>query len=304
MSPSVPFSNIIPLAYEIKVEDVMKTLFAEAGPDDTINMLYDCIKKNRTSEIVVIDKKKVVGIIDHEDLMLLQNKTDGNCTVLEKMTPVKECFFHDNTLADIVNHFEHCGSRYPVLNRKTDTLVGTIARCDIVMALLKGAPNSDKENSKQAKVEISSQFFKRIHADACNLQLEYTIQSMNFDKAGEASNQLKKTLKWLNLPKNMIQRASIIAYEAEMNIVIYSDGGQIIFNVNSEQIEMHAKDKGPGIEDIDKAMQSGYSTAPDWVRELGFGAGMGLQNINQYSDYMDLKSTPGKGTRLVTKVKA
>ncbi len=304
MSPSIPFSNIVPLAYEIKVADVMKTLFVEAGPDDTINMLYDCIKKNRTSEIVVIDKEKVVGIIDHEDLILLQNKTDRNCMVLDKMTPVKECFYHDNTLADIVNHFEHCGSRYPVLNRKTDTLVGTIARCDIVIALLKGNQNSNKENPKQVEVKNTFQFSKKIHADAFSLRLEYNIQSMNFDKAGESSNQLKKTLKWLNLPKNMIQRASIIAYEAEMNIVIYSDGGQIIVYINSEQIEMHAKDNGRGIEDINKAMESGYSTAPDWVRELGFGAGMGLQNIKQYSDYMDLKSTPGEGVNLSTKVKA
>ncbi len=304
MSPSIPFSNIDLLAYKTKVADVMKVFFMIAQPDEMISALNNRFQENKDCDIIVTENEKVIGIIDHEDLMILQSKTNNDWTVREKLTPTKNIFYTDNILADIVNHFEHCGTRFPVLNRETNTVAGTISRCDIVMSLLKGTLDSTTEYSEQTEEKDTPQFFKNIYADSSYLQLEYKIESKNFDKAGEASNQLKKTLSYLNMPKNIIQRAAIIAYETEMNIVIYSDGGQIVFNICPEQIKMHAKDVGPGIENIDKAMQPGYSTAPDWVREIGFGAGMGLQNINQYSDYMDLKSTPGKGVNLITKVKA
>jgi anti-sigma regulatory factor (Ser/Thr protein kinase) len=91
---------------------------------------------------------------------------------------------------------------------------------------------------------------------------------------------------------------SIATYEAEMNIVVFTDGGQIIAKVTPEEITVEAVDQGPGIEDIEQAMKPGFSTAPDWVRELGFGAGMGLPNIKKCTDDMYLNSTIGKGTRL------
>ncbi|HID90168.1 MAG TPA: serine/threonine protein kinase, partial [Anaerolineales bacterium] len=96
----------------------------------------------------------------------------------------------------------------------------------------------------------------------------------------------------------IVRRVAIASYEAEMNIVIYADEGEITAEVRPEQIRIVAADKGPGIPDIEKAMEPGFSTAPEWVRELGFGAGMGLPNIENCADEMNLESTVGVGTRL------
>ena len=109
---------------------------------------------------------------------------------------------------------------------------------------------------------------------------------------------MKATLGRLGLHPQVIRRVAIATYEAEMNLIIYAEGGRIRVRVEPHQILVKVEDSGPGIPDVEKALQPGYSTAPDWVRELGFGAGMGLNNIRNCADKMDLRSAAGKGTHL------
>jgi anti-sigma regulatory factor (Ser/Thr protein kinase) len=113
---------------------------------------------------------------------------------------------------------------------------------------------------------------------------------------------LKRTLSRLEIHPHVVRRAAIIAYEAEMNIVIYTDGGELIAKVEPGQITIEAKDSGPGIPDLQLALTPGYSTAAEWVRELGFGAGVGLCNIKQCADETNLDSAVGKGTRLEARI--
>lgn len=122
------------------------------------------------------------------------------------------------------------------------------------------------------------------------LKLNFKIVKEDFSKAGKASSDIKKSLKKLGIPSKIIRRVAIITYEAEMNIVIHSFGGEIIVNIDEEKIEIIAKDNGPGIKDVDKALEIGFSTANNEVRELGFGAGMGLPNIKRSSDTFNIKS--------------
>ena len=130
-----------------------------------------------------------------------------------------------------------------------------------------------------------------------------TIPGDDFTRAGEASSSVKNKLKKMGLDSNTIRKVSIAMYEGEINMVIHADGGTITVEISSEKIRMILADTGPGIADIDKAMENGYSTAPEEVRSLGFGAGMGLPNMKKYTDYMNIDSTVGVGTTVTMDVR-
>ena len=134
------------------------------------------------------------------------------------------------------------------------------------------------------------------------LSFRFNVDGDDFTSAGQASVQVKKDLRRLGVPAEIIRRVSIAMYEGEINMVIHAGGGEAEVRVTEEAIEIILSDTGPGIADIDKAMQAGYSTAPDTIRSLGFGAGMGLPNMKRYTDYMDIQSTVGVGTTITMKV--
>ncbi len=118
----------------------------------------------------------------------------------------------------------------------------------------------------------------------------------NFDTAGEASSQLKLKLFTLGIDEDIIRRAAIATFEAEMNVIIYAAAGRLNYLITPTYIQITVEDMGPGIDDIEQAMQEGYSTAPDWVREMGWGAGMGLPNMKKNSDKFKIDSVVGEGT--------
>ncbi len=130
------------------------------------------------------------------------------------------------------------------------------------------------------------------------MHFEFNIQGGDFSKAGLASSQLKKILKQLVGDHKVIKRIVVALYEAEVNVVAHAYEGDVIIDVETDKIEIQVNDKGPGIEDIQLAMQEGYSTASEQVREMGFGAGMGLANIKNNSDEFEITSEVGLGTRL------
>ncbi len=134
------------------------------------------------------------------------------------------------------------------------------------------------------------------------LVFTFEVDGDNFTSAGQASMQIKKNLRELGMPPEIIRRVSIAMYEGEINMVIHARGGVATVKVNPDYIEIILDDKGPGIKNIEEAMQEGFSTAPDSVRSLGFGAGMGLPNMKRYSDYMDIQSEVGVGTRVTMRV--
>lgn len=130
------------------------------------------------------------------------------------------------------------------------------------------------------------------------VKLEYSIECDDFVRAGEASSSIKTVLRQLGINSALIRRVAIATYEAEINIVIHSKGGKITATISPDKLEIEAKDIGPGIQDIDQAMQKGFSTASNKVRELGFGAGMGLPNIKRSCDEFHIESSVGEGTRV------
>ena len=136
------------------------------------------------------------------------------------------------------------------------------------------------------------------------IRLNYEISPDDFTRAGEASSDVKRKLKQLGVSPEAVRKVAIAMYEGEINMVIHASGGLITVEITPQQIKMILADVGPGIPDVELAMQAGYSTAPDEVRSLGFGAGMGLPNMKKYSDVLEVDTTLGVGTtvRMVVKI--
>jgi len=132
------------------------------------------------------------------------------------------------------------------------------------------------------------------------LEMDFAVARHDFAAAGEVASRVKQVLRQLGIASDLVRRAAVATYEAEMNLVIHSDGGKVVLRVDSGRIVVEACDLGPGIPDIELAMREGYSTASDEVREMGFGAGMGLPNMRRCSDSFTIDSSVGRGTTVTT----
>lgn len=130
------------------------------------------------------------------------------------------------------------------------------------------------------------------------MTLTFTVPGGDFNQAGRASGEVKKVLARLGVDPGIIKRAAVAMYEAELNMVIHAGGGTAVAEISPDRVVLTLEDSGPGIPDLDLAMKEGYSTAPEWIRELGFGAGMGLPNMRRNSDELSIDSAPGRGTRV------
>ncbi len=130
----------------------------------------------------------------------------------------------------------------------------------------------------------------------------YHVLGKDFSNAGKVSTSIKDTLKRMGISPAVVRRVAIVSYEAEMNLVMYATRGRVSLSVSRDAVTLNVDDEGPGIPDISLAMQEGYSTATAEMREMGFGAGMGLPNIRKNADEFEISSEVGRGTRLVIQV--
>lgn len=288
-------SKVQELAYEMKVEQVMSPTFVSVPPETPMDDIRKIMQKERISGLPVSKDGMVVGILSIEDLINYLAAGGKGLSVSEKMSRNVTTVFRDDPVTRAVNIFDMTGfGRLPVLERGTGVLKGVITKGDIVKGFLKRLEVEYHE--EEIHRYRASHFFEDIVADKATLTFHYGVKGGDFSKAGTASSGLKKTLSRLGLKPDSIRRVAIASYEAEMNMVIYSKGGRLSAEVTPEIIKVTATDVGPGIPDIERAMQPGYSTASPWVREMGFGAGMGLPNIKKCSDHMVVNSVVGTGT--------
>jgi CBS domain-containing protein len=284
------------MTYELRVEDAMTRNGITIAPDATMAEFREVLRINRISGTPVVEDGKMVGIVSIEDLIKALAAGELNATVGEKMICNPVTLSADEPLVRAVSRFSQLRfGRFPVVNREGE-LVGIITQGDIMRAMLKRLEVDYRE--EEIHRYRASHIFEDILADEVALVFGYRVAARDFSRAGEASSGLKKTLTRLGIHPNVIRRVAVATYEAEINIVVYTEGGEIVAEVRRDRIKIEALDKGPGIPDIEQAMLPGFSTAPDWVREMGFGAGMGLPNIKSCADRMDLKSTVGVGTHL------
>jgi CBS domain-containing protein/anti-sigma regulatory factor (Ser/Thr protein kinase) len=291
------FDKRVEILFELKVSDVMRKDIITIRPKAKMSVLKKTLQDRRISGVPVIDEEILVGVISIEDLIRWLSDGGYDCNVEEIMSKNPQCLYADQPLMHAVKKFDQFGfGRFPVIERESGKLVGIITRGVIIDGTLKRLEQEYKE--EEIRQYRASHFFKDVTADQKNVSLMYTIAGKDFDNAGKASTTMKKNLKRLGVRPDIIQRIAIASYEAEMNVVIYSDGGSMQYNISEDKISLEVTDTGPGIEDIEKAMQPGFTTSESWVKELGFGAGMGLPNIKKCSDKMHLQSELGIGTTL------
>jgi CBS domain-containing protein/anti-sigma regulatory factor (Ser/Thr protein kinase) len=284
------------LAYELKVEQAMTREVITVSPHSTMAEFREVLRANRISGTPVVEEGQMIGIVSIENLIEALAAGELNATVGEKMTPNMVTLYTDEPLVHAVSKFSRLQfGRFPVINRDEE-VVGIITQGDIAQAMLRRLEVDYHE--EEIHRYRASHIFEDIIADEIALVFGYRVSAKDFSRAGEASSELKKTLSRLGIHPRVIRRVAIATYEAEMNIVIFTDGGEIVAEVRPDRITIEALDKGPGIPDIEQAMQPGFSTAPVWVQRMGFGAGMGLPNIRTCADEMNLESTVGVGTHL------
>lgn len=284
------------LAYELDVERAMTEDVTVVSPHCTMAEFGEVLRANRISGTPVVEQGRMIGIVSIEDLIKALKAGELTATVREKMTPDPVTVYADEPLVHAVSKFNRFRfGRFPVLNRE-ENLVGIITQGDIVRAMLRQLEIDYRE--EEIHRYRASHIFEDIIADDITLVFGYRVAARDFNKAGEASSGLRKTLSRLGIHPAVLRRVSVATYEAEMNVVIFTDGGEIVAEVRPDRIRIEVLDKGPGIPDIERAMQPGFSTAPVWVQEMGFGAGMGLPNIHACADEMELESEVGVGSHL------
>lgn len=285
------------LTYELKVKDAMDVNFITVESSTTMESLREILRKKRILGVPVEDNGKLVGIISIEDYVDCMETGKLNCVVGNVMTKDVITIFSDEPLINAVRNFDkYHFTRFPVLSREDGKIVGIVSKIDTIKGVLKSLEVA--YDDKHLKKLSTRSLLKELIADKTCLELKYDVECKNFEKAGNASTRLKKSLKKLGISSKITRRITISTYEAEINTVSYTEGGVIAARIFSDKIAIIITDKGPGIEDVEKAMTPGYSQAPGWVRELGFGAGMGLPNMKKFSDEMTVNTVVGKGTSI------
>lgn len=297
MAEEKKITKIQEFIYELKVNQVMTEDVISVTPQTDMSELREILRSKRISGVPVTEDDELVGLISIEDFIKWLAEGRKSCSIAERMTREVETIYADLPLIEALSKFDRFKfGRFPVLDRENEKLVGVLTKGDIIRGLLRKLEVEYLE--EEIHTYRASHIFEDIVADKAILRFQYWIRGKDFKHAGECASGLRKTLKRLGLHPQIIRRVAIATYEAEMNMIIFAEKGEITAEVELDRLRVRAQDIGPGIEDIEKAMQPGFSTAPDWVRELGFGAGMGLFNIKRCSDQMNIASTSGKGTQV------
>jgi CBS domain-containing protein/anti-sigma regulatory factor (Ser/Thr protein kinase) len=289
-------SKVQELIYELKIGQVMTKNVITVPPEYSLQELKDLLRTKRISGVPVIAEERLVGVISIEDVIRALERGELDVTVGERMTEQVQTVRLDESVVSAVNLFARLGyGRFPVVDAE-GKLAGILTQGDIVRGLLK---QMDVQwHAEEIKRYRASHIFEDIESDQTGLILRYHIKAKDFVRGGEASSKIKRALERLGAHPRIVRRVSVAVYEAEINVIIHTHGGEIIAEVRPDRMRVTAMDTGPGIPDIEQALQPGYSTAPDWIRELGFGAGMGFSNIKACADEMKLTSEMNVGTRL------
>ncbi len=288
-------SLVVELIYRLKVRDVMTREIVTCTPDHSIRHAQELMREHGISGVPVVRSRRLVGIISMDDVI---RALDGNYideALVERMTRNVIVLEDDMPLGFAISYLEkYRFGRFPVIDAAKH-LVGILTSRDIIIALLVEINREvTRLERNQPTNEITEEGFR----------LEYATRSFDFETAGRLSTETKRRLTEAGVPRAETRRVAVATYELEMNQVVHSQGGRVtvVFDSASGLVTISAVDTGPGITDIDAALTEGFSTANDWIRSLGFGAGMGLPNTRRVSDSFEIESS-ASGTAVRVTIK-
>ena len=287
---------IMELLQRLRVKDVMRDHdIISVARTDSMRFAQNLMKRNHISGVPVLEGRRLFGIISVNDIIKAleggwiqdpcQKHMATNLVVLEEDMP----------LAFAIKFFQnYTFGRFPVLNKDRD-LVGIVSQRDVTRVLMKELTAElarlegkvGPEEPRQHPGEGALPYYA---------MRQFVIVRNDLQNAGKAANEIKRMMAEAGVEKKVIRRVAVAAYELEINICIHSLGGTLTFILDTEKATLIAKDRGPGIENVEWACRDGTSTANDWIRSMGFGAGMGLANSKRVSDSFDIQSKVPTGT--------
>ena len=286
-SPSV----VLELIHQLKIKDVMTTAILTGNKKQTMRHIQALLRENKVAGIPIVEDKHLIGLVSTEDIINALEKGYIDSPVEERMTKNVIHLQDDMPVSFAISYLnKYRYGRFPVLN-KNHELVGILTSTDVIRTLLvemnRGVLRLEKlqKNADPAATSMYS-------------EMEFTTTHYDFEVAGRASTEIKKALKQRNFDPKLIRRIAIASYELEINQVVHSNGGVMRCSILPDKVTITAVDTGPGIEDVSQALKEGYSTANEYIRSLGFGAGMGLANTKRVSDEFTIESALGKGTTI------
>ncbi len=302
---------VLELIYRLKVADVMTREVIQATPGDSMRSIQALMRDRGITGAPILEDGRLVGIVSIGDIIAALDGGWIDAPAGEHMTRGVIVLEEDMPLSFAITYLNRYGyRRFPVLS-KDSRLVGIIAAVDIIRALLVEM-NREVERLERGLARKKAQGSQAAGQEggpgtSASVEMSFPVRRYDFENAGKASAELKKALKAAGTDPAIIRRAAIASYELELNQVIHSNGGVMEFVIGADAVSIKASDTGPGIADLEAALTEGFSTANQWIRSLGFGAGLGLPNAKRSSDEFSIESEPGSGTtvsvRIVTKKK-
>ena len=276
------------LVYGLRISEVMTSKVFAVSRNCTMRDVQTIMKNNSITGVPVVDNKRVVGIVTMNDLMnaLEQGAMEHNVT--KWMVGEVQTLAEEMPLSFAISAFGKFSFRqFPVVNKKNE-LTGILTFRNINHALI-------RELSRQLR-EMEQKNEQPPDPSSLKLTKVYQLNRYDFENGGKASSEIKKYLKERGVPPKTVRRVAVASYELEINLVAHSIGGMLGFDITEDRVKISSHDRGPGIPDTEKALTQGYSTANEWIRSQGFGAGMGLPNVKRVSDEFAIESALGMGT--------
>jgi CBS domain-containing protein/anti-sigma regulatory factor (Ser/Thr protein kinase) len=294
-------SRVEELSYDLKIREVITADVKTATPEMPLSKVLEILRLNRISGLPVVENDKLAGVLSLEDIVRALQKNDLSAPTSQYMTrDVVTVASYDSIVNAISTFTEKQLGRLPVVD-ENHRLVGMITKGDITRGILVALQKDYKE--EEVRRYRASHLFEDIISERTTLVLRYTIKAGDFTQGGKASSHIKRALLRLGADAQITRRCCIAVYEAEMNLIIHTTNGGILkLEVEPHRITMSATDDGPGIADTEVVFQPGYSTATEHVREMGFGAGMGLVNMKRCVDEIKLESSVDRGTKLLMRI--
>lgn len=282
ISPDESPAFLTELVFRLKIKDAMTRTLITATRSDTLRHVQHLMKEHKITGVPIAEGARLLGIVSMDDIIRALDDGTIDQPAATAMSTQLIVLEDDMPLSFGISYMDkYRFGRFPVLSKEKE-LVGIITSRDILIALLVEFNKEAERREGEEPERGTGDSFRR----------QFQTRKFDFEHAGKPTSEIKKSLKELSLHPKLIRRIAVACYELEMNQVVHSDGGTISARVSPEQIEIVAIDNGPGIPDVDLAMTEGYSTATEWVRSLGFGAGMGLPNAQRVADEFEISSGP------------
>jgi CBS domain-containing protein/anti-sigma regulatory factor (Ser/Thr protein kinase) len=287
LNPETSPLSLIELIYSTPVRDVMTQPPVTVERRATMRTAQELMRVNGISGLPVAEAGRLFGIVSIHDLILTMQSERMDDAVSKCMTSQVVTLEEAMPLSVAISYFgKYPFGRFPVLNAQ-QRLCGILTVRDINVTLLNRMMREVARFESMLDAEVKP---------GLGLTRVFHVRRHDFESGGQASTQIKIHLVEHGVPRELVKRVAIASYELEINLVVHSTGGTVSYKITPDAVEILAQDRGPGIPDVDMALQEGYTTADEWIKSLGFGAGLGLPNARRVADEFYIHSKVGVGT--------